>query len=200
VLVQIRPPRVGLAVVIAGVALILVGLAITVRVQPDERLAMAPLPMMLSPPDNAPKPPARIGPANVEAGQAGAAETPEAPPEAPAPPEPTEPEAATEEELAPLPRQQLAGVLTEKTPALAAAKHPKSKFQVSGVEQCSFDAPFIDYARRQRDRLLQSAGASKPTVREAEALIDTGLASADCRQVRAGLARLWAMTQMSHAE
>jgi len=80
-----------------------------------------------------------------------------------------------------------------KAPTLAATApmaERRTRAMVAGLPACTFDSRFQSYARRWQDSLHNVLSTSHPTAQQAEMEVENGLATKDCRQVNAAIAKL----------
>ena len=174
-LAGVRGDRRPMVVVAIVGALLLLGLGIAVRMQPDERAALEPAPLVAPPP--------------VEVAAAKPADEPKAIEAADlrpmVAPEPTK--APSGDELTALPPEPAA------KPRLAAVTKraaPTTKAVVTRLEACTFDPAFRSSARQQREALHQVINSSHPLAQQAEMELEEGLATQNCHQVNAAMAKL----------
>ncbi len=171
-LAGVRPDRRPLAVVAIVAALLLVGLGIVVRMQPDERVKPA-----------EPAPVAAVEPVQ-----------PIAPKVEPA-------KVTPEDELAALPPAPVvAAPAPARAKAPVGVVAPKTKAVVTAPKACTFDSELIQYAREERSNLLATASASLPAFKTAEDALDTGILERDCLKVQVALDGLRRAAGVRNAE
>jgi serine/threonine-protein kinase len=167
-LASLRRDRRPMVMMAAVVVLLLLGLAMVVRMGPDERLKVEPTTQttML---------------ASTTTPAAGVAE-----PEAAPTPLPVEPKL---EELAPLP-EKVPSRAKGKARGSVAPRRSSTTVVVSAASDCVVNSSFRDYAHRRQGDLRAILGAWVPEVMAADEDIDNGLAAGDCRRVKAAMGKL----------
>lgn len=196
-LVRMRRDRRPMLVVATVGVLVLLGLGIAVRMQPDERvegeagaLAGGAPPEVAAAPSPSPSAAPVVQPTQ-EALAKLAAEGASAPPS----PSPSAPPSA-EEELAPLspPLPALEPPRSPRPPAAATAtRATKPVATASARADCKFDEQLAQYAQEERSNLLRASNASNasvPSFKAAADALDTAMLEKNCRGVHQAIERL----------